>query len=199
MVAARARSGGRANLRFELADAASFAHPDGPADLIVSRHGVMFFSDPPAAFAQMAQAAAPGARIVFSCFRSASENLWASGVAALLPPAEPTAPQAFPAGPFAFADPDHVRRCMAGWTDLVFTPVDFTYVAGEGADPVADALDFFRRIGPAAAAMRALPESARASFEDRLAAFVREHRIGARVTFPAAAWIVTATVGSALR
>lgn len=193
LIAAANRRTRPANLRFRLADAASW-RGDAAPDLYVSRHGVMFFADPPAAFAHLARAAAPGGRIVFSCFRSMAENTWASGIAELLPPAAPMPAQAFAPGPFAFADPDHVRRCMAGWKDLSFTPVDFPFVAGAGRDPVADAMDFFARIGPAAAAIRELPESARASFVQRLESLVKAHHAGGQVAFPGAAWLVSATI-----
>lgn len=195
--AANARGGHLLNLRFELGDAARWTSPDGPPDLYVSRHGVMFFADPQAAFAHLAQAAQPGARLVFSCFRTVAENEWASGIAQLLPPAPPPRRHgdaaAFVPGPFAFAEPDVVRHCLKGWQDIEFSPLDFAYVAGGGAHAAADALAFFSRIGPAAAAIRELPDRARASFECRLLDLVRAHEVGGRVCFPAAAWIVTAT------
>lgn len=188
---ARSRNA-RANLTFELADASQWL-PAAPPDLYISRHGVMFFSDPQAAFAHLAAQAAPGARMVFSCFRKPAENDWAAAIAALLPksdspPASPTAP-----GPFAFALPDHVRCCMAGWRAVEFEPVDFRYIAGSGPDAVADAMALFRRIGPAAAALRSLPEAERAGFESRLADHVEAHHDGGVVAFKAAAWLVTAT------
>jgi hypothetical protein len=130
---------------------------------------------------------------VFSCFRSAAENLWAAEIARLLPPAKPQQPVAFAPGPFAFADPDHVRASLKGWRDVQFEPLDFAYVVGSGAHPVVDALSFFSRIGPAAAAIRTLPDKARASFERGLLELVQSHHVGGRVCFPAAAWLVTAT------
>ena len=49
---ARARSRDLPNLRFELADAANWMAGEAEKpDLLVSRHGVMFFADPGAAFA----------------------------------------------------------------------------------------------------------------------------------------------------
>lgn len=195
VAAATSADGAPANARFALADAAIWPGPGAPVDLYVSRHGVMFFADPPKAFAHLARLGAPGARFVFSCFRAAAQNVWASGLAALLPPSAPAAASvAIPPGPFAFADPDHVRRCMAGWHDIAFTAVDFSYVAGAGDDPVADALDFFGRIGPAAAAMRALPGEERKALESRLIAFLEAHVHNGVVGFPAAAWIVSAAV-----
>lgn len=195
--AASGRAGGAA--RFALGDAATWDAQGFAPDLLVSRHGVMFFGDPAAAFAHLSRIAAPRARLVFSCFRAPALNGWASEIGKILanpggPPPDPFAP-----GPFAFADPERVRAVLdAGWTDLAFEPVDFRYVAGEGEDPVADAEAFFARIGPFAMAMRALPEAERPALADRLREVLERHRSGERIAFPAAAWIVTATsrVGS---
>ena len=194
---ARKRAGGIAALALEVADASTWQSKAGPVDLFVSRHGVMFFDHPPSAFSHLAKIAAPGARMVFSCFRAASENAWAAEIVKLLPPAKPVAPAAFAPGPFAFADPDHVRLCLEGWRDLHFAPIDFVYVVGSGSNPVADALSFFSRIGPAAAAIRTLPDTARAAFERGFLALVKSRHVGGRVCFPAAAWLVSATADNA--
>ncbi|MEL0209038.1 MAG: class I SAM-dependent methyltransferase [Novosphingobium sp.] len=194
--AARARAA-QPNVSFVEVDASVWQPDDAAPDLFVSRHGVMFFPDPPRAFGHLASVAAPDARIVFSCFRKAAENAWAARIAELLPPAPampaPTPAERFAPGPFAFAEPDHVRACMAGWRDLAFTPVDFAYVAGAGADPVGEAMALFRRIGPAAAALRTLPQKDREVVEARLLTLVEAHLVDGRVSFPAAAWLVSAT------
>ncbi|WP_295531693.1 class I SAM-dependent methyltransferase [Novosphingobium sp. Chol11] len=194
---AMTRAEGLANLSFTVADAASWIAPGGAPDLYVSRHGVMFFEDPPAAFAHLARRAAPGARMVFSCFRSVSENTWATEIRELLPPAKPVAADPFAPGPFAFADPDHVRRCLKGWRDVTFRKLDFAYVAGTGTNPVADALSLLSRIGPAAAAIRTLPDNARPAFERGLLELVQSRHVGGRVCFPAAAWLVSAAADNA--
>ena len=195
----RAAEFGAQRVRFAHADAGTFHDPAGPADLLVSRHGVMFFADPPGVFGHLARHAAPDARMVFSCFRARHENLWADLFDRLLPPGAPADEGAFPAGPFAFADPDHVQRCMAGWTDLSFAPVDFRYVAGSGDDAVADALAFFTRIGPAAARLATLGGAAHARMLDRMAEVVAAHCDHGVVGLPAAAWIVTARVDQQVR
>lgn len=184
------RGRGIANLSFELGDAAAWSRPGFTPDLLVSRHGVMFFDDPPGAFAHLSRIVAPGARLVFSCFRGAAENPWASDIARML--GEPPTADPHAAGPFAFADPDHVRNVLAGWTDVRLEPVDFAYVVGEGDDPVGDAEAFLARIGPAARALRELDESARAELAQELRAWLVANRDGSRVSFPAAAWIVRA-------
>ena len=190
--AAAARSSSISNLSFAVADAAKWRDAGFAPDLYVSRHGVMFFDDPVAAFANLADAAAAKARLVFSCFRSPAENDWAKKIGDLMPPTpagDPYAP-----GPFAFADPEHVCDILlqAGWSDIEFEPVDFDYVAGEGNDPVSDALDFFGHIGPAARAIRGLEGAARTVFLARLREVVEAHVSANTVRFAAGAWIVTA-------
>ena len=58
VAAARERAAGRAG--FEVGDASTWTRPDARRfDALVSRHGVMFFDDPAAAFAHLADIAAP--------------------------------------------------------------------------------------------------------------------------------------------
>ncbi len=190
--AARARAAQLGNVRFVEADAASWREPGFAPELIVSRHGVMFFADPVAAFANLRSLAAPSARLLFSCFRAPRENAWAAGLAELLglpPSSNPTAP-----GPFAFADPGHVEPILvaAGWRDIAFEAVDFAYVAGVGEDPVGDALNLFRRIGPAAPYLRSLEGEALRLAEERIADWLELHRSDNLVAMAAAAWLVTA-------
>lgn len=190
--AARQRGGGYGNLSFVQADAGSWSEPGFSPDVVVSRHGVMFFDDPVAAFTNLHAMATDEAELVFSCFRNPSENPWASDIGRLLelpPPADHKAP-----GPFAFADPQHIEDILsaAGWHGIGFEPVDFAYIAGQGEDPVEDAMQLFRRIGPSAAALRQLEGDARTRAEGWIRNWVAEHRSGDLVAFPAAAWIVTA-------
>ncbi|ANY19882.1 Trans-aconitate 2-methyltransferase [Tsuneonella dongtanensis] len=194
VVAARERADTLTNVRFTLADAASW-NPEGAApDLLISRHGVMFFDDPAAAFAHLRAIAAPSARLLFSCFRDRAENPWASGIADLLPPGVASVPPPGAPGPFAFADPAHVEAILAqaGWREIAFERLDFAYVAGAGGDPVADALTYFLAIGPAAAAAAELDPDARSHFVDRLERFLTDRRDGSIVALEAAAWIVSA-------
>jgi len=192
--AARVRGADLANVSFILADAGDWRASQFAPDLIVSRHGVMFFADPIAAFTNLARGAAPDARLVFSCFRDRAENPWAERIAALLP--DGTLPEALPngPGPFAFADRDHVERILAaaGWSEIAFEAVDFAYIAGTGDEAVSDARSFFLSIGPAAAAAANLGERARAAFVAKLEQYLAANAQGPLVALPGAAWIVSA-------
>lgn len=193
---ASSRASGGARLDFTCADAATWKDVMFYPDLLVSRHGVMFFDQPVAAFGNLAQGASAGARLIFSCFRDRSENPWASDLAALLPSApmpQPNAP-----GPFGFADPKYVHRVLsaAGWTQVRVEPVDFSYIAGSGDDAVGDAVDFFQSIGPAARGVRDLESEPKAIVLTKLRELAEARCINDEVRFPAAAWIVTATLAS---
>jgi SAM-dependent methyltransferase len=188
---ARSRAADVPACRFEQGDASSWSAETG-FDQIVSRHGVMFFADPVAAFAHLRGLTCAGGGLTFSCFRSAALNPWASALAHLMPQpgGDPRSP-----GPFAFADQGHVQEILtrAGWRDVSAIAFDFDYVAGEGNDPVADAVSFFERIGPVARAMRDLSGAARGELSEALLALVRDHVQGDRVQFPAATWIWSAS------
>lgn len=154
-------------------------------DLLISRHGVMFFDDPVSAFVHLRTLAKPGAPLIFSCFRSPAENSWSALVPGL-PPSDPQAP-----GPFAFAEKARVAAILAeaGWAGANVVALDYPYVAGAGEDPVADAVSFFRRIGPAARTLAGMDEAARAPALATLRDGCEKNFDGAQVTFPAAAWI----------
>jgi SAM-dependent methyltransferase len=180
------------NLNFAVADASTWNDAAVAPDLYVSRHGVMFFDDPVAAFTNLADAAVPNANMVFSCFRSPAENDWARKIGALMPSAPAGDPHA--PGPFAFADPEYVRAILSqsGWSGIAFEPVNFDYIAGTGDDPVSDAIDFFGHIGPAARAIRTLDGDARTEFLNHLRSLAEAHVSAGAVRFAAAAWLVTA-------
>lgn len=192
---ARLRSAGVPNVRFELADAASWRPSDGPAfDLQVSRHGVMFFDHPVAAFTNLRAISAPGARMLFSCFRSVEENPF-FGLAGSLVDGGVSLPDPLAPGPFAFADAERMHGILsdAGWRNVSIVPFDFQMIAGSGEDPISDAVSYFSRIGPAARAISLMDDIARQSFRAKLEGFVREHLSAGEVALGAAAWIVTAT------
>ena len=194
---ARQRGAGQQNLRFELGDAARWTPGAGEqADLVISRHGVMFFGDPIAAFAHIADQAAPSARLVFSCFRERTENPWVREIAAVLPPSDEAAPDPDAPGPFAFGRRARVEDILrkAGWQGIAFEPIDYRMIGGEGEQAIEDALSYFLRIGPAARAIGALGEAERDAAMARLRAMLERHCVDAQVALPAAGWIVTARV-----
>ena len=193
--AAKARASAYPNTHFATTDL-NAGVPYPPAfDLLFSRHGVMFFDDPAMVFASLHAAASPGAPLVFSCFREPSLNPWAGRLAAAILGAPPSPPAGYAPSPFAFADPAFVTPMLAnaGWHDIASEPIDYDYIAGEGDDPVEDAIGFFRRIGPVASALKSLPEDERPAALAKVRPLLEQGRDGDRIVFPAAAWIWRAT------
>lgn len=174
----------------------------GPFTTIVSRFGVMFFDDTTAAFANIRAAAAPGARLVFACWRSHGENaMFTLGTSLLLsrldpplPPFDPDAP-----GPTALADPERTRTALAaaGWSDIVLEPFDAVLDYGsDTSDGVEERLTMVLSTNAGAAAQRRLePElgpEGWASLLDEIRDELRANLVDGRVRFTGATWLVTA-------
>lgn len=191
LTVARTRGAGQPNVRFRTGDATIIAAELAPLDLLVSRHGVMFFADPVAAFTDLRRACRPGAPLVFSCFRDRADNPWASDLVEQVTGTRPAAALGYAPGPFGLADPAVAAAILtdAGWTIDDPARVDFSYLVGGGVgdDPVADAAAFFGRIGPLAAALKQAGDPA--ALDARLKAVLERYRTGNTVAFPASAWI----------
>ena len=183
-------------VRVLLGDAEIVAGREGRFDLIFSRHGMMFFTDPVPAFGALRTAANPGASLVFSCFQNWGANPWASELASAAAGRALAPPGREPSG-FAFAEPDYVREILdsTGWTDCELQSVPFNYVAAEGEGAVEEALSFLCEIGPASSVVRALPEQERSGAGQRMRRVIECHLVGDTVEFPAAAWIWSAKAG----
>jgi SAM-dependent methyltransferase len=190
----RAAAAGAANVAFVVADAQT--HPFEPErfDVLFSRFGVMFFQDPPAAFANLARALRPGGRLGFHCWQALMENPWMTVplFAALQHVPPPTPPPPGAPGPFAFADAERVRGILAG---AGFAEIDFESrhdTMGVGSGSLDEAADFALQMGPASIAIReATPETiakVRASVREALA----PHQTPDGVRLATSSWIVTA-------
>jgi SAM-dependent methyltransferase len=186
----RAEAAGARKLAFHEADAQTAALPGG-RDAVFSRFGVMFFADPTAAFANLRSALRPGGRLGFVCWRPLAENLWmrlpAETAAGLVPPAPPPEPGA--PGPFAFADPDRVRRILAeaGFTGIDLTPHDEA-IGGLDLEGTV-AMSF--RVGPLGAILRERPDLA-PLLRERVREAVSPWLRGDAVYMPSATWLVSA-------
>lgn len=191
----RAAAAGLSNLRFVVGDA-SVTMPEGaPFDRLFSRFGSMFFTDPPAAFANLHAMVRAGGRIDLAVWASPQENAWLLGAREILgrfvdlPPPDPEAP-----GPVALADPDRVRRLLtgAGFSAIVQTlwrgP---QFVGGKGSSPAA-AAEFMMEAMPTANAVRAASDEIRVRIREELVAMLAAYDDGNGVQVPAAAWFATA-------
>jgi SAM-dependent methyltransferase len=186
---ARARAAGLENAAFVRADAQVHPFPDAGFDAVVSRAGASFFGDPPAAFANLARATAPGGRLALLTWQAAVRNEWfveITGALAGRPFAGP--PPGVPS-PFALADPDVATTLLtgAGFVDVQVT--DVREPALFGPDPVAARDAMAGLLGWLLDGRDA--DAARAA----LLAVMQSHDGPDGIAFGSAAWLVTAARG----
>jgi SAM-dependent methyltransferase len=189
---ARAARAGLANVRFLESDAQAHAFEPRVADAVFSRFGVMFFSDPAAAFANIRTTLTPDGRLAFVCWRAMSENpMMTAPMAAALPflPEPPTPPDPLAPGPFAFADRDRLSVILAsaGFHNIAITPNDQPITTGD----LEETIELSMRIGPLGAILRERPDL-QARVVDAIREAVTPHRTETGVFFDSATWIVTA-------
>ena len=182
---------GAAQPQFIECDAQTADLGRGRYDAVFSRFGVMFFSDPVAAFANLRKALTANGRLTFVCWRPFSENLWmrtpmeaAQPYLPPSPPMDPTDP-----GPFAFADPGRVRSILseAGFSDVTLHAFN-TSIGGSSLDQTVD-LAF--RVGPLGAILREQPNLA-PTIADAVKTALAAYETPSGVLMPAAVWIASA-------
>lgn len=189
----RAREEGLGNVRFERADAQVHRFGEASFDAVVSRFGVMFFDDPPAAFVNLARALRPGGRLVFVCWQDLFQNEWimVPATAALAHVPMPAMGQPGQPGPFALADAGRVTSLLegAGFTDVGLTDV-------RASTPMGRSVDDVMRFLEGAEFARALMADVSEEVSERAWAAVREALEGRAgpegVVLGGAAWLVTA-------
>jgi SAM-dependent methyltransferase len=68
------------NVVYQVGDAQTHQFAPGAFDVVISRFGTMFFADPAAAFANIATAMRPSARLVLLVCQRSEENEWAQAI-----------------------------------------------------------------------------------------------------------------------
>jgi ubiquinone/menaquinone biosynthesis C-methylase UbiE len=178
-----------------LCDVSTHTFPANSFDLVFSRFGVMFFTDPVAAFANIHKAMKSDGRLAVAVFRTPQENKWATAALAavrhLLPPITPPGPE--DPGQFSWADAARVHRILetAGFQDISLTPHDPEMpLAGRGG--AAEAASFMSRVGPVVRAMSDASEQRRKEVRAALEAFFKIHEGPKGIVLPGAIWVITA-------
>ena len=191
---ARTRIEDRTNIAFGQADASTQSlTPDH--QLIFSRFGVMFFSDPVAAFTNLRTGLAADGRLIFLCWQSPVKNPWMSiAGAAVAPfldsPATPPNPRA--PGPFAFADAAYLNDILvlSGFNNIQIDSETANLKVGNDLD---DAMRAQGQIGPLSRALNELAgekrERALAAVRDTFSPLITADGLH----LGAATWLVSAT------
>jgi SAM-dependent methyltransferase len=187
----RAARDGLEGVEFVQADAQVHPFPSGGFDLVISRHGTMFFGDPAAAFANIGAALRPGGRLALLVWRDLADNEWlreflaalsAGGPLPLPPPGAP--------GPMSLAEPDRLRALLtgAGFDAARLLPVERPMWFGTDGD------DAFRRLPDQFGwLLSSLPPWGRGRALNALREVVSAHQTPDGVLFGSAAWVVTAS------
>jgi ubiquinone/menaquinone biosynthesis C-methylase UbiE len=177
---ARARELGGA--AFEVADAQAHPFPAAGFDVVLSRFGAMFFTDPPAAFANLARALRPGGRLVLLVWQERARNEWYAVLHDAVAPG--TTPP--PAGShFSLGNAERTQTLLqdAGFTGVTFTDVDAPVCYGPDS---ATATEF-------ALGLKDVQELAGTEHAaDRLREAFAAHETSDGVFLGSRAWIVTA-------
>ena len=189
----RATAAGLKGFAFKRADAAT--QPLTPDhELVLSRFGVMFFSQPVEAFRNIRTGMTPDGRLCFVCWQAMGENAWMStaGQAVMAFLSKPaTTPDPRAPGPFAFADRGYLRGILesAGFAGVEIEDFRTKLHVGDDLD---QAMEFQKDIGPVARALAELEGDARSQALAAARSALASHLGPKGIDLGAACWLVTA-------
>lgn len=187
---------GIGNISFEVADIESQQF-DGDFDLIFSRFGTMFFTNPVRALRNMRTALRPGGQMTMIVWRRRADNPWLDAAREVvlrhLPPPGDGAQSCGP-GPFSMADQEMVTGQLraAGFDEIAFERIDAEVRMG---DSIEDAIGFQLALGPAGEVVREagdLAEAKDAEIRADLAELLRPHVREDGVWMASSSWVITA-------
>jgi SAM-dependent methyltransferase len=182
----RAARLGTANIEFLHGDVQAHDLGEARFDAAYSRFGVMFFTDPVAAFANVRRALRPGGALSFVCWQSVFDNEWAlvpGAAVATVTGSLPTMPGPAEPGPFSLADPGRVRAVLdaAGFDSVAIAPHADQVVISEDRIPEVALTSI--RVGGVREALRDADDQTRqralAAIEDALRARLQDGQVRA--------------------
>jgi SAM-dependent methyltransferase len=180
---------GLGNIEYLLADAEVHRFEPARFDVAISRFGTMFFSDPAAAFGNVAAALRPEARLVLLTWQRREDNEWVRAIAAALGAAPEQPPPG--ADPFSLGDAEATANLLegAGFADVRFADVHEPVLYGHDLDA---ALAFIRGWQDTSAALARLSEAEAGHAVDRLRELLAAHDSERGVALDSRSWLITA-------
>jgi SAM-dependent methyltransferase len=178
------------NVRYELGDAQVHRFDPAGFDVAISRFGTMFFADPAPAFANIAAALRPQARLVLLVWQPHDHNEWARAIDGALGDAA-QAPQPG-ADPFSLGDAEATAGILedAGFDGLRFEDVHEPVFYGHDVDA---ALAIVRGFQDTSAALASLSDGEAARTVERLRQMLAAHYSDERgVVLDSRSWLITA-------
>ena len=177
------------NVRYELGDAQVFRFDRERFDVALSRFGTMFFSDPVAAFANIASALRPQGRLVLLVWQRRELNEWTLAIDTALGAAAERPPPS--ADPFSLGDAETTTEMLelAGFQAVRFDEVQEPVLYGHDIDAALEFVCGFQATSTALAGM-SRDDAARAV--DRLRETLEGHYGDALgVAFESRSWLIT--------
>ena len=178
------------HIEYQLGYAQTHRFPPGSFDVAISRFGVMFFGDPEAAFANIAAALHPGARLVLLVWQRSADNEWARTIADTLGAAARPAPPHL--DPFSLADRDATTRLLeqAGFDRPRFADVRAPVYYGTGVEDALQTVLGFQTVSEALAALD--PDERDRAIGRLRTALIAHHEREDGVVFDGRSWLITA-------
>jgi len=181
---------GLGNVRYEQGDAQLHRFAPASFDVAISRFGTMFFSDPPAAFANIAGALRPEGRLVLLVWQRLEHNHWVQAIdAALGDAAQPPPPGA---DPFSLGNAQATARILerAGFDAIRFEDVHEPVLYGHDLDA---ALAIVRGFQSTSAALASLNADEASGAVERLRTMLAAHYTDeCGVALDSRSWLISA-------
>tara|TARA_B000000609_G_C24040431_1_gene275657 strand:- start:253 stop:735 length:483 start_codon:yes stop_codon:yes gene_type:complete len=158
--------------------------------------GLMFFSDPYKAFANIYQGMTKNGILTFMCFQEPQKNFFQSIFMKSLsnyidfPKMDPKAP-----GPFAFASQTYVKDILlkSNFKNIEFEGVETVSYMGKNKTN-KEFVDTFMRANPSIASLiKDIPESEKKALKIDLETSYAPYKTSNGFSFPTAIWVVSAT------
>ena len=180
---------------FVCSDAQTYPFASASVDMIISRFGVMFFSDPIRAFTNLRSAAFKDARLYCIVWRSPAQNPFMTAAEQAAEPLLPGVSERVTnePGQFGFADRAWVQGILtkSGWDQIDITPIDVPC-----AFPASELELYLSRLGPVGRALQDADDQTRTKVIGVVRPAFDGYLYGAEVRFTAACWIIDARAGT---
>ncbi len=172
-------------------DAQHYKFPQHKYDLLISRFGVMFFSDNLAAFSNLRRATGQNGQTCFVAWRTADENEFLSAAeraaAPFFPDLEPRRDNV--PGPLGLADRDRTQAILekSGWAHVNIAPLDI-----ECRFPKSKLVDYITLMGPLGQYLKQRPGDVANEAMEAVKAAYDKFIVADDVVFNAACWEIRA-------
>jgi SAM-dependent methyltransferase len=179
-----------ANVQVTQIDARRIDLPDGSADVVVFRMGLMLVTEPAQVLQECHRVLKSGGRLGVAVWAGPEHNPWLTslGMAAMMHGLVSGGPPTGPGGPFSLADPAGLERLIrdSGFADVSVREVE-TEATFANTDEHFDTV--ISLASPLAAALAAAPESTHVAVRNTAAQLIEAHRNAGGLKVPGRALV----------